>query len=36
MIVHDLDVFRATIRPTEAETKLIVHTDTMLACPFAL
>jgi hypothetical protein len=35
MIVHDLDVFRAGVGPTEAHSKLIVYADTVLTCTFA-
>jgi hypothetical protein len=31
MIVHDLDVFGACVRPTEAHAELIVYTDAMLS-----
>jgi len=31
MIVRDLDVFGACVRPTEAHAELIVHTDAMLS-----
>jgi len=31
VIVHDLDVLRASGRPTEAHTELIVDADTILA-----
>ncbi len=31
MIVHDLDVFSACGRPTEAHPELIVHTNAVLA-----
>ena len=31
MIVHDLDIFSASVRPTEAKAKLIVNTNAMLA-----
>jgi hypothetical protein len=33
MIVHDLDVFGACVRPTEAHSELIVYTDAMLSRP---
>jgi hypothetical protein len=31
MIIHDLDAFHVTFRPDEADTPLIVDTNTMLA-----
>ena len=31
MIVHDLDLFGAALRPAEAHTKLIVNSDAVLA-----
>jgi hypothetical protein len=31
MMVHDLDVFGPYVRPTEAQAKLIVNADAMLA-----
>jgi hypothetical protein len=31
VIVHDLDVFGAALRPAEAHTKLIVNSDAVLA-----
>jgi hypothetical protein len=30
MVVHDLDIFSTCVRPTEAQTELIVYTDAML------
>jgi hypothetical protein len=30
MVVHDLDILRPSLRPTEAKAKLIVNTDAML------
>jgi hypothetical protein len=36
MIVYDLDVFSACVRPPEAHTQLIVHTDAVLADAIAL
>ena len=31
MIVHDLDIFSASVRPTEAKAELIVNTNAVLA-----
>jgi hypothetical protein len=30
VVVHDLDIFSACVRPTEAQTELIVYADAML------
>lgn len=30
MIVHDLDIFSAGVRPTKTQTELIIDTDAML------
>ena len=31
VIVHDLDIFSARVRPTEAHAELIIYTDAMLS-----
>ena len=36
MIVHDLDAFRPRIRPTKANTALVVDTDAVLTFPIPL
>jgi hypothetical protein len=32
VVVHDLDIFSTCVRPTEAQTELIVYADAMLPC----
>jgi hypothetical protein len=36
MMVDDLDVFSECVRPAKTNTKLIVHTDAVLADAIAL
>jgi hypothetical protein len=36
MVIHDLNVFRAGIRPTEAYSKLVVHANAVLTRPISL
>jgi hypothetical protein len=36
MIVNDLNIFSACVRPPEAHAELIVHTDAVLAGAIAL
>lgn len=35
MVVHDLDVFRASLRPAETHAELIVHADAVLSFAIA-
>jgi hypothetical protein len=30
VVVHDLDIFSACVRPTKAQTELIIYADAML------
>jgi hypothetical protein len=32
VVVHDLDIFSACVRPTKAQTELIIYADAMLPC----
>jgi hypothetical protein len=36
MVVHDLDIFRSRLGPTETNPELIVDTNTVLPCPITL
>ena len=36
MVVHDLDVFRASSRPAEAQPKLVIHSNAVLPGTVAL
>ncbi len=36
VIVHDLDIFGARVRPSKADPELIVYADAVLSCAVSL
>jgi hypothetical protein len=36
VVVHDLDIFSACVRPTKAQTERIIYADAMLPCTIPL